>query len=76
MPMTRIFLFLISYGLIVVTVSHMIFYFNYRSLGYDWHQIIYFIIHTADFALFVVSTIMLILTVYVRVPSRLPSSRE
>lgn len=76
MPMTRIFLFLISYGLIVVTVSHIIFYFNYRSLGYDWHQIIYFIVHTADFALFVVSTIMLILTVYVRVPSRPPSSRE
>lgn len=74
--MTRIFLFLISYGLIVVTVSQIIFYFNYRSFGYDWYQIIYFIIHTADFALFVVATIMLILTVYVRVPSRLPSSRE
>ena len=74
--MTRIFLFLISYGLIVVTVSHMIFYFNFRSFGYDWHQIIYFIIHTADFALFVVAAIMIILTVYVRVPSRLPSSRE
>lgn len=76
MLMTRIFLFLISYGLIVVTVSQIIFYFNFRSLGYDWHQIIYFIIHTADFALFVVATIMIILTVYVRVPSRLPSSRE
>ncbi|MET3655858.1 uncharacterized BrkB/YihY/UPF0761 family membrane protein [Sporosarcina psychrophila] len=74
--MTRIFLFLISYGLIVVTVSQIIFYFNYRSFGYDWYQIIYFIIHTADFALFVVATIMIILTVYVRVPSRLPSSRE
>jgi uncharacterized BrkB/YihY/UPF0761 family membrane protein len=76
MPMTRIFLFLISYGLIVVTVSQMILYFNFRSLGYDWHQIIYFIIHTADFALFVVAAIMIVLTVYVRVPSRLPSSRE
>jgi hypothetical protein len=76
MLMTRIFLFLISYGLIVVTVSQIIFYFNYRSFGYDWYQIIYFIIHTADFALFVVATIMIILTVYVRVPSRLPSSRE
>jgi hypothetical protein len=74
MLMTRIFLFLISYGLIVVTVSNMIFYFNYRSLGYSWHQIFNFIIHTADFALFVVSTIMIILTVYVRVPSRFPSS--
>ena len=74
--MTRIFLFLISYGLIVVTVSQMIFYFNYRSLGYEWHQIFYFILRTADFALFVIAAIMIILTVYVRVPSRLPSSRE
>ncbi len=74
MLMTRIFLFLISYGLIVITVSNMILYFNYRSLGYNWHQIFYFIIHTADFALFAVSTIMIILTVYVRVPSRFPSS--
>jgi hypothetical protein len=76
MLMTRIFLFLISYGLIVVTVSNIILYFNYRSLGYGWYQIFYFIIHTADFALLVISTIMIILTVYVRVPSRLPSSRR
>ncbi len=74
--MTRLFLFLISYGLIVVTVSNMILYFNYRSLGYEWQQIFYFIMHTADFTLFVLAAITLILTVYVRVPSRLPFSRE
>ena len=76
MLMTRIFLFLISYGLIVVTASQIIFYFNYRSLGYGWRQIFYFIIHTADFTLLVISAIMIILTVYVRVPSRLPFSRR
>lgn len=74
--MTRVFLFLISYGLIVITVSQMIFYFNYTSLGYDWYQIFHFIAGSADFALFIVSVIILILTVYVRVPSRFPSSRE
>ncbi len=73
--MTRLFLFLISYGLIVVTVSNMIFYFNYRALGYEWQQIFYYILHTADFMLFVLAVLVLILTVYVRVPSRLPSSR-
>ena len=36
--MTRLFIFLISYGLIVITVSQMIFYFNYRSLGYEWSK--------------------------------------
>lgn len=74
--MTRVILFLISYGLIVITVSNMISYFNYVSLGYDWSQIFYFILHTADFTLFVFSAVIIILTVYVRVPSRLPSSRE
>ncbi|NYF23985.1 magnesium-transporting ATPase (P-type) [Sporosarcina sp. JAI121] len=74
--MTRVILFLISYGLIVITVSNMISYFNYVSLGYDWGQIFYFILHTADFTLFVFSAVIIILTVYVRVPSRLPSSRE
>jgi hypothetical protein len=74
--MTRLFLFLISYGLIVVTVTNMIFYFNYRSLGYEWEQIIHFIVHTADFRLFLIAALTLVLTVYVRVPSRLPSSRE
>lgn len=73
--MTRLFLFLISYGLIVVTVSNMIFYFNYRSLGYDWKQILFYIVHTADFTLFVLAALTLILTVYVQVPSRFPFSR-
>jgi hypothetical protein len=76
MQMTRLLLFLISYGLIVITVSNMVFYFNYKSLGYEWDQIFYFILHTVDFALFVISAITIILTVYVRVPSRLPTSRE
>lgn len=74
--MTRLFLFLMSYGLLVITITHMIFYFNYRSLGYEWKQIFHFIIRTADFTLFVLSALTLILTVGVRAPSRIPSSEE
>ncbi|BAQ10272.1 hypothetical protein OXB_1801 [Bacillus sp. OxB-1] len=76
--MTRLFLFLISYGLVVITVSHMIFYFNYRSLGYEWNQIFQYIVRTADFALFLIAAAVLVLTitVSVRVPSRPPSSEE
>lgn len=74
--MTRFFLFLISYGLIVITASQIIFYFNYRTLGYEWKQVFTYILQTADFYLFILSAIILILTVFVRVPSRLPSSRE
>lgn len=76
--MTRLFLFLISYGLVVITVSHMIFYFNYRSLGYEWNQIFHYIVRTADFALFLIAAAVLVLTitVSVRAPSRPPSSGE
>ncbi|MCG7344650.1 hypothetical protein MHZ92_10915 [Sporosarcina sp. ACRSL] len=70
--MTRIFLFLISYGLIVVTVSHMILYFNYLSLGYSWQRILLFIIQTPDFMLFVMAVILLIMTVAFRAPSQTP----
>lgn len=70
--MARVFIFLISYGLIVVTVSHMIFYFNYISLGYSWKQIFLFIIQTADFALFIMAVILLMLSVFARGPSQSP----
>ncbi|MGN7387067.1 hypothetical protein [Sporosarcina sp. SAFN-015] len=70
--MMRIFLFLISYGLIVVTVTHMIFYFNYLSLGYSWQRILLFIIQTPDFTLFVMAVILLAITVFFQAPSRTP----
>ncbi len=70
--MTRILFFLISYGLIVITATHMIFYFNYLSLGYSWKQILLFIIQTPDFTLFVMAVILLIITVFFRAPSQTP----
>jgi hypothetical protein len=74
--MTRLFIFLISYGLIVITATQMIFYLNYRSLGYEWSEIVDYIVGSADFALFSIAVIILILSVSVRAPSRLPFSRE
>ncbi|MFD1205984.1 MULTISPECIES: hypothetical protein [Sporosarcina] len=72
--MTRVFLFLISYGIIVVTVSNMILYLNYLSLGYTYQQIFMYILQTADFALFVMAVIVLNLTVFFRFPSLPPFS--
>ncbi len=74
--MTRLFLFLISYGLVVISATQIIFYLNYRSLGYEWHQVFYFIIRTGDFALLVVSGIILAITVAYRGPSRSPFFEE
>lgn len=73
---TRFFIFLLSYGILVVSISHIVFYFNYRSLGYEWNQIFYFIIRTADFTMFVISAVTLFLTVSYRGPSRAPFSEE
>lgn len=72
--MTRFFLFLISYGLLVMSTAQIIFYFNYRTLGYEWKRVFYFIIRTADFATFVISAILLVIIVSYRGPSRSPFS--
>ena len=72
--MTRFFLFLISYGLLVMSTAQVIFYFNYRTIGYEWSQVFYFIIRTADFAILVVSAITLMIIVSYRGPSRSPFS--
>lgn len=72
--MTRLFFFLLSYGLIVTTCTTMVTYLNYTSMGFNIRTVGLFILHSADFALFVGAVLLLLLTVYVRVPSRLPFS--
>ncbi|WP_040287048.1 hypothetical protein [Sporosarcina koreensis] len=72
--MTRLFLFLLSYGLIVTTCTTMITYLNYTSMGFDMRAVMLFIVRSADFALFLGAVVLLLLTVYVRVPLRPPSS--
>ena len=56
--------------------TQIIFYFNYRSLGYEWSQVFYYIIRTGDFVLFVVSAITLMIIVFYRGPSRSPFFEE
>ncbi|GKV67570.1 hypothetical protein NCCP2716_00680 [Sporosarcina sp. NCCP-2716] len=72
--MIRLFLFLLSYGLIVTTCTTMITYLNYTSMGFDMRTVAIFILRSADFAMFAGAAVLLLLTVYVRVPSRLPFS--
>lgn len=71
--MTRFLLFLISYGLMVVTITQMIFYLNYRSVGYSWNEVFSYILQTPDFKLFVISSICFTCVVFFPSPSRLPS---
>lgn len=70
----RFLLFLISYGLLVISSAQLIIYLNYRSLGYDWDAVFYYIIRTADFTIFVTSAIILMIIVFFRGPFGSPFS--
>lgn len=72
--MARFFIFLMSYGLLVVSAAQLVFYFNYRTLGYEWSQVFYFIVRTTDFAVFVGAAILLTIIVSYRGPWRSPFS--
>lgn len=72
--MMRVFFFLLSYGLIVTTCTTMITYLNYTSMGFDMKTVGLFILYSPDFTLFAGAVIVLLLTVSVRVPLRLPFS--
>ncbi len=71
---TRFFIFLLSYGLLVVSSAQLILYLNYRSLGYEWDVVIYYIIRTTDFTIFIGSLITLMLIVFFRGPFGSPFS--
>lgn len=73
MSVTRFFIFLSSYCVIVVTLANLLFYLNYSALGYDYKQIMWFILQSTDFLLLIGAIILLLLTVYVPSPSRPPS---
>ncbi len=59
MIMFRLFLFLMSYGLIILSVGNLILYLNYRTLGYSWIVVFKFMMHTTEFYIALGSAIVL-----------------
>lgn len=59
MTMFRLFLFLMSYGLIILSVGNLILYLNYRTLGYPWIVVFKFMMHTTEFYIALGSAIVL-----------------
>ena len=59
MTMFRLFLFLMSYGLIILSVGNLILYLNYRTLGYSWIVVFKFMMHTTEFYIALGSAIVL-----------------
>lgn len=69
----RILIFLVCYGLIVLTSTHMILYLNYHALGYTWTSVFTFILQTVDFKIFVGSCIGMLIVFFFPSPSQSPS---
>lgn len=42
-------MFLLSYGLLILSIGNMILYLNYRTLGYSWAVVFKFLLHTTEF---------------------------
>lgn len=72
--MTRFVLFLFFYGLCVMSISNIILYLNYRTLGYSWRAVLLYILHGAELYLLLLAVIGMFIVVYGLIPSRSPSS--
>ncbi|EON73460.1 hypothetical protein ABIA69_004198 [Lysinibacillus parviboronicapiens] len=57
--MFRLFLFLMSYGLMILSIGNLILYLNYRTLGYSWSVVFKFMVHTTEFYLAIGACIVL-----------------
>jgi len=55
----RLFLFLMSYGLMILSIGNLILYLNYRTLGYSWSVVFKFIFHTTEFYMAIGACIVL-----------------
>ena len=64
--MTRIFLFLISFGLIIISLSNIILYMNLLTIGYNFIDYVKFIISKSEFYILIISLITLILTLWIK----------
>jgi len=60
----RLFLFLMSYGLLILSVGNLILYLNYRTLGYTWIVVFKFMAQTTAFYVAIGSAIVLCAVVF------------
>lgn len=52
-------MFLLSYGLLILSIGNLILYLNYRTLGYSWTVVFKFLLHTTEFYLAIGACIIL-----------------
>ncbi|SER63304.1 hypothetical protein SAMN05518872_101423 [Psychrobacillus sp. OK032] len=69
----RILLFLISYGIAVISCSHLVLFLNFLSLGYSLSSVLVYMLQTKEFIMLCASFVALTIIVFFRGPLRLPS---
>lgn len=72
----RFFLFLMSYGLVVISTTQLIMYLNYRTIGYAWSVVFYYMVRTTDFVIWLIALLLLLMSVFYRGPLRFPFSSK
>lgn len=72
----RFCLFLISYGLVVISTTQLMIYLNYRSIGYDWRAVFSYMVASIDFMIWVFALFFLFMSVFYRGPLRFPFSSK
>lgn len=70
--MLRFMIFLISYGICVISVGNLLLYLNYLALGYSWSAVGSYLLTTAELYLAIGSLIVLFIVVFDLIPSRFP----
>jgi len=64
--MTRLFLFLVGFGLMVIGIVHIIIYMNFMTVGYTFNEYVNFIIRSSDFVYTIVGFIIVNLCIFVK----------
>lgn len=72
--LTRFVLFLFFYGICVMSISNIIMYLNYRTLGYAWRAVILYILNSVEIYLLCGALCGMFIVVYALSPSRSPFS--
>lgn len=72
--LNRFVLFLFSYGICVMSCSNLILYLNYRTLGYSWHAVGWYILSSVELYLAFGALLTMFIVVFAQGPSRSPFS--
>ncbi len=64
--LSRVFFFLIGFGLMVIGSVNIIIYMNYMTVGYSFSEYVNFIIRSSEFILVIIGFIIINLCIFIK----------